>query len=193
VGPPDRTREQELRNALGKAQLPLATRWLVVRLIDRADHGTAVIPDRFQFARGLDDLTAWCILPRTTLRRALRCAEYHGWVTATRWSDGQGGRGHPTFYAISRGTDCPEHDCPCMKKQGQPGPVYEVETGPDWPLKQGHASQKPAGQNRVSVEGNKEGEVKEGNPFAETSTLKPEYKPGSFAEIMAATGTDPWR
>jgi hypothetical protein len=81
-----KSREQELRNALGKAHLPLAVRWLVSRLLDRADHGSATIPDRFQFRRGLDELADWCVLPKSTLRGALRTAEFHGWVIRWRWS-----------------------------------------------------------------------------------------------------------
>lgn len=194
MGPPDRTREQELRHAIGKAQLPLSARWLVTRLIDRADFGTAIIPERFQFARGLSDLAAWCVLPRSTLKEALRCAEYHGWVRRQRQSGGKGpGRGQVTHYSLGLGADCPASGCPCLKKEVGNRPLPATERGRNPAKKEAGASQETAGQNRVSVKGSTKGELGEGKHDDETSTLKPEYKPYSFVEIMAATGPDPWR
>lgn len=186
-----RSREQELRNALGKARLPLAARWVVLRLLDRADHGTATIPARFQFRRGLDELADWCVMPKSTLRGALRTAEFHGWVTRWRWSivpgyepqrvaggDAAGGRGHPTFYDVERGTDCPGRSCPCGKKRdgsrslpptetGQNPPPLRAETGRNTARKQGGAFRRPAGHDAVSLEGRGEGEVREGHAQTE--------------------------
>ncbi len=184
-----KTREQELRNAVGRARLPFAARWVVVRLIDRADHGTAVIPDQFQFKRGLDELGAWCVMPKSTLTDALRCAEFHGWIVRWRWqivpgfepqrvtgpaATTSGGRNRPTFYAVQVGNDCPGRGCPCTKKQSGSRTVPASQTGRDPDSSQAKtvrisrrklsgAFQETAGQSPVSLEGDKEGELVEGS------------------------------
>jgi hypothetical protein len=154
----EKTREQELRNALGRARLPLAVRWLVVRLIDRADHGIAVIPGRFQFARGLDGLAEWCVMPKSTTAAALAQAEFHGWVTRHRAGPG---RGHATSYQPGAGTDCLP-GCPCRKASND-----QTETVQPLDREVSRPSRNAAGHVGVLLEGSKEGEVGEGEPERE--------------------------
>lgn len=95
-----RTREQELRAAAKRANLPGAAFRLYVELLDRADFGTAETPDKFQ-PRGLAELAKWCEMSKATAARALNLLEAHGWVQRNRATTL--GRGHRTAYRLACG------------------------------------------------------------------------------------------
>jgi DNA-binding MarR family transcriptional regulator len=120
------TREQELRDAIEKADLPARDYRVYRALSARAEWKSVVIRDKFQ-PRSLAELAAWSRMSRANVARALNHLQRHGWLQRHRhFSDkGIGGRGHATRYQLEHGKDC---DClPAVSraapKESQPEPL----------------------------------------------------------------------
>jgi hypothetical protein len=107
------TREQEIKAALKAARLPSRDRNLFRDLFEKADWGTALLPNRFQ-PRNIDELARIAGVSARTAQRSLDHLVLHGWITkGPRTAPGRHGR------AITYGFQ-PGEDCRCKPDRAEP-------------------------------------------------------------------------
>ena len=93
-------RWHQLADAIDASNLAASDKAVLRRLLDRADYRTAELPEKFT-PKQADIARKASITPRQ-VRRSLRHAERHGWVTV----GGTTGRGHRLAYRLDIGEQC---------------------------------------------------------------------------------------
>ncbi len=142
-------RWHQLADAIDASNLAASDKAVLRRLLDRADYGTAELPEKFA-PKQADIARKASITPRQ-VRRSLRHAERHGWVTV----GGATGRGHRLTYRLDIGGQCGcsgrvhEQKADTEHRKGGHGVPLKADT------KGGHA----AGQGTVPTERQREGRV----------------------------------
>lgn len=100
-GDKPRTQEQVLKAAINAARIPPACYRVLMALLNRADFGTAVIPEKFQPTE--TQLAAECGgISARDVKRQIAHAREHGWITVEK-------RGRKNHYTFAVGTDCTCH------------------------------------------------------------------------------------
>ena len=112
------TREQELEAAIMSADVTPSDFRVYRYLLYIADHGTAVIPPRFQ-PKSLVKLAEATHISLAGVKRSISHLQRHGWLERARHitDKGIGGRSHPTYYKLNLG-----RDCDCKGAQREPVP-----------------------------------------------------------------------
>lgn len=126
--PRERTREQELRDAIAKAGLLPRDFQIYITLISRADYNTAEINAEFPI-RGVNDLAGRCQMSPRSVVRALEHLAQHGWInSALGWRSPQ--------------TYRPLHGEPCECRNQKRAPLSGAERTRRWRTKRSVCDEK---------------------------------------------------
>lgn len=146
------TREQQLADAIDKADLPARDYRIYRALFKRAAWKTAEIRERWQ-PRSLQELAVLAHMSKSNVCYGLDHLELHGWVIRHRHT--KPGRGYNTAYSLTIGRDC---DC---RKASKPRTHTDGEVSKDWTAKCPKADGIAAGQRPVSAKRVREEEERE--------------------------------
>ena len=180
VAAPDRW--HQLLNAIRDSNMSAADTSVYRYLLDKADYGTALLPP--EFTPRQQTISRKTRISLRQVKYAIGHLRRHGWLTTA----GKTGPGKTLAYSLAAGTSCDctgrvhDHRLPAERVQ------RETVTGATF----GHRSGATNGCNAAGQNGRQtRGTEREGEEAPEQQ--RGQWDGLTFAQIMEATGSDPWR